>query len=504
MKQTLPDIIRKNDNLRQLLLAQKGGIMKFLAEHLDAKGTAALFCEYQNQCVEEFFEKNKWDLHVVWAGDVMKRAALGEKEHLRKEFHYQRALMSQITEMSNEISEILEQFTDLYLDYAYKQHRLRWHPNGLTDMDIYQEVIGMYHTTGLAYKCMNLILKEHNTIGEFEKTESDLWTEYVVRQWSAHQTLSLFGQMRQAVNELFISKTDDQCRQMAIDTMKIIRSFSQRIYSDTMVQALRDINYIKEAERRECEGEWLRDVAQRAVLEEYFNHVKHYSMRYYFANFVNILIDLGRIWAAQLLAHGIDMKELETGVACILNPDNTPRYYVDKHYFDELPNKYCVSNDSRAEELLKRIGRKTSQKCYLQFADNADESDVRQKLYRAHEILSEEKFLDKDRTTLAVFTDVLLNNSDKIIVWKNDSTHKFLKEFICVFLGISNNYNYPAILKPSEEHKQWAFIEQHFIDDSGSKIKIKSNTTKLGKKDKGQFERILKKIYFSIIPKQKS
>ena len=57
MKQILPDFIAQNENLRQLLLSQEGGIMKYLAEHLDAKGTAALFCEYQNQCVDEFFEK---------------------------------------------------------------------------------------------------------------------------------------------------------------------------------------------------------------------------------------------------------------------------------------------------------------------------------------------------------------------------------------------------------------------------------------------------------------
>ena len=63
MNDTLPEIIKKNDNLRRLLLTQEGGIMKYLAEHLDVNGTAKLFSDYQESCVEIFFEKNKWDLN---------------------------------------------------------------------------------------------------------------------------------------------------------------------------------------------------------------------------------------------------------------------------------------------------------------------------------------------------------------------------------------------------------------------------------------------------------
>ena len=81
MKQTLPDYIKQNENLRKALLAQEGDIMKFLAENLDADDTAALFNDYQNQCIEDFHEANKWVLYKVWEGDDMRRAALGEMEH---------------------------------------------------------------------------------------------------------------------------------------------------------------------------------------------------------------------------------------------------------------------------------------------------------------------------------------------------------------------------------------------------------------------------------------
>lgn len=77
MKQTLPDYIKQNEDLRKVLLAQEGGIMKYLAEHLDANGTAELFGGYQNHCVELFFEKSKWVYYKVWEGDDMRRAALG-------------------------------------------------------------------------------------------------------------------------------------------------------------------------------------------------------------------------------------------------------------------------------------------------------------------------------------------------------------------------------------------------------------------------------------------
>lgn len=60
MKQTLPDYIKQHEDLRIILLTQEGGIMKYLAEHLDANGTADLFGSYQDHCVNIFFEKNKW------------------------------------------------------------------------------------------------------------------------------------------------------------------------------------------------------------------------------------------------------------------------------------------------------------------------------------------------------------------------------------------------------------------------------------------------------------
>lgn len=354
MKQTLPEYITQHEELRQILLSQEGGIMKYLAEHLDADGTAELFTEYQNKCVEDFFEKNKWVYYKVWEGDDMRRAALGEVEHLWKEVNYYTALKPQLAKMEAEVAERIDWFVDLYLTYAYRFDRRRRFPKGQTDTEVYQEVIGLYNTLGLAYKCMEIILKEHHAQEEVEKSESELFTEFLIRQYSKQLTLGVLSQIRQAVAEMLIGKTPEQCRQMAIDTMKRVRGFSQMIYTDDVVESFRP-KHKTMAEQREKDGKWLRNVANRTVLEEFSAKVKTHSMRYYFADFVNLLKDVGRIWAAQLLVRGIDMKVLEKGVCCILKPSDEPFYYVDKFYSDDLPGRYCISNEEIADKLLYNI-----------------------------------------------------------------------------------------------------------------------------------------------------
>ena len=204
--------IRENENLRQTLLAQEGGIMKYLAEHLDANDSATLFKDYQDQCVEKFHEANKWVLYKVWEGDDMRRAALGEAEHFRKELRYQEALKPLLAELPKKEAEKIDDFIEMYLTYAYKQDRLRRHPNGMTNIDVYQEIVGMFSSIGLAYKCMKLILREHHSKGNIKKTESDVLTEFSIRQWSDQLTIMAFFKMRQAVAEMLVGKGNDQCR----------------------------------------------------------------------------------------------------------------------------------------------------------------------------------------------------------------------------------------------------------------------------------------------------
>ena len=362
MKQTLPDYIKQHEDLRKVLLAQEGGIMKYLAEHLDANGTADLFGSYQDHCVNIFYEKNKWVYYKVWEGDDLRRAALGLDEHLRREVNYYTELKPQLEKMEDEVAERIDWFVDLYLTHAYRLDRKRRFPEGQTDMEVYREVIDLYSGLGLASKCMNLILREHYASKMMERTEDDIWTDFMIRQWSDQFPLGAFAQMRNAVAKMLVEKNSKQCRQMAIDTMEKLRGFSQKIYTDVVVDHLREMGYTKDADKREHDGEWLREVSERAVLEEFSDKKKPYSMRYYFANFVNILKDVGRIWAAQLLVHNTDMKDLEEEVCCILNPTDSLRYYVDRYYSNDLPGRYCISNDHQAGEKLKGLRTKGKRK----------------------------------------------------------------------------------------------------------------------------------------------
>ena len=195
MKQTLPDYIKQHEDLRKVLLTQEGGIMKYLAEHLDANGTAALFGSYQDHCVHIFFEKNKWVYYKVWEGDDLRRAALGLDEHLRREVNYYTELKPQLEKMEDEVAERIDWFVDLYLTHAYRLDRKRRFPEGQTDMEVYREVIDLYSGLGLASKCMNLILREHYASKMMERTEDDIWTDFMIRQWSDQFPLGAFAQM---------------------------------------------------------------------------------------------------------------------------------------------------------------------------------------------------------------------------------------------------------------------------------------------------------------------
>ena len=494
MRNTLPEIIEQNKSLRQLLLAQEGGIMKYLAEHLDANGTAKLFSDYQESCVEIFFEKNKWDLNKTWEGDDMKKAALGY-EHLSKEVQYQTALKCALSGMPSEVVEIVEDFNEQYLTYAYNQNRKRWYPNGMTPQDIYRETIDLYRGNGFAWRCMNIILKEYHAKGNVVKTTSGIYTEFQIRQYVKQLTHGIFSQLRQAVAEMLEGKTNEQCRQMAISTLRSVRAFSQMIYCDEMVAHSRDVGLYDYANQREVDGKWLQEVADNAMFKEFAAKVKKHSMQFYFAYFISLLKDLGRIWAAQLLVRGIDMQDMEEEECCILQPSDSHLYYVDKYYTDDLPTQFCVADNYQADSLLKIMGRNRNVECSLQVIDKSMEAEARNKLSKAYNILLKEGFVDKDVTSQDTFIEVLMYGKNDKIVWKNDVTCKFLKEIICVFLGKSKKYSYPAILTVNNKGKRWLFVKQHFIDENGKKIDIKSNGTKIGMKDIAQFERILRAIY---------
>ena len=346
MKQTIPDIIRENEDLRKVLLAQEGGIMKYLAEHLDIRGSE-LFKKYQDQCDEDYFESQEWNMSMTLPRDEMRRIALSSK-HLEDELSY---LVQLKTAMDGIPSEIIN-FVDGYLRYAYLECRKRRYPNGVTCEELYDEVMGIYRPGGLANDCMKIVIMEHRSQGKMKET---LWirnTMFYIRMYSwVLSDLQIESKLRQAVSKKLEGKTQEECRHIAVTMMKEVKDFTRMIYSD----CLTTVNYCDGNGDVVVDKEWLRDVAKEGVLREL--NKKKKSARFYFSDFVYLLMTIGHIWAAQMLVHGIDMHELETETGCILNPAEKEDlyYYVDNLPGDNGLSKRYVVDEDHARELLSKI-----------------------------------------------------------------------------------------------------------------------------------------------------
>jgi len=495
MEKTIRDYITENENLRQELLAQEGGLMKYFAEHLDANGIKELFKGYQAQCAEQYFESDKWNFNLISPMD--KQSSFKVLYHLKEELKYQSALTPILTKYPKETEQIIIRFYDSYLDYAYLELRRRKYPQGITDSDIYREVIVAYSQDGLAYKCMEIILREHHEGSEMEKTETDLWTEFLIRQWSDELSTDIFRRMRRKVAEMLMGKANNECTQMTIDTLEVVRSFSQKIYTDQIVKALRKIEHTQLADQIESDGKWMREIAIPAFFSQRSPFDKRYSMHHYFANFVFLLKNVERIWGAQLLVRGIDIQKIEEENVCILNDDQSLHRYVDKYYINDLPGEYCISDYRQAEKKLKEIGTEVKQDVYFTIVDDKIEAEIRNKLSKAYIVLKEEGIINAS-TNLDSFIDVLTNNADKKIVWQNDSNYKILMTLIKVFIGYKTAYDYNAILTRMGKGGYPLFIKKHFLDENNNPIDIKSNDHDIGKKGTIRFERILKAIYGKI------
>ena len=351
MKPNLPDIIRENKDLQQILQNQKGGIMKFWAEHLDVRGPE-LFKNYQDQCDAEFFEDHEWDFAMTLSRDEMKCKALG-KNHIECELGYLTDLKIALSGVEPELSSLVITYAEKYLTYAYDEKRKRNFPNGMAPKDLYEEVVGLYRTGGLANDCMKIVLIEHNSPGIIEETPWYRNTMFNIKMKS-----SVLGNwrvepdLRLAVADMLDGKTSEECRYLAVKMMKEVKAFSQMLYSKNLTTVTYlgfGIDIIK------VDKEWLRDVASHAVLSEHNKQKK--SARYYFSHFVFLLMQIGRIWAAQLANHSVDMHDLEVETGCILKPAEKGDYdyYVDNLVGDNGLSQRFVVDENHARKLLSKI-----------------------------------------------------------------------------------------------------------------------------------------------------
>ena len=375
MEKTIDEYIREDKGLRQILLKQDGGIMKYWAEHPDADGIEALYNDYREQCIHDFREANKWSM----SENEIKGAALAE-DHIRKELACQAALKPELAKFQ-EIAEQANQIVDGYTDHAFRELYRRRNPSGVQPKALYNEVIGAYNSPfGVAFQCLSLVLDEHRGVRRKDDSGERLWVEFKARKY-APIYMAGFKKLRQAVDEMIVKSTQNKseeesrqiCRQLAAETMKRLKRFTRMVNGDYdlvkipnksggfvtwSTKDLEQLGYdVSRGFKKEYivvskeEMSWLRggmmyrtpeDSGSMTPLQECFQ-------RYYI-----VLEDIGRIWAAQLLVRGIDMRELERETGCVMSflPDEF--YYVNRDH-DDHHGDCCVYDEWEAKELLHQI-----------------------------------------------------------------------------------------------------------------------------------------------------
>ena len=355
MKKNLPDYIRDNENLRQTLLAQEG-FMKYVAEYImnGGKDGLSLYAQYQEHVYADFCKANNWDPDTqLMSNDELWLKALGQGNHLKKEFGYRKALENSLSELDNEeAAKTVREFYDGYMGYAWREFFERDHPEHATDVGFYQYFMEQFRQTyGLIYRCMELVIKEHHGKGW---NETDQYDYYCIAEYhyfyfdlcGPHGNRD-FGRLRRGVKEWLEGKDDDECRELARDMLEKVRFFSQHIYNDEAVCGSNGSHFTIEDKR------WL-----RGSVEDFRPKSDSEVMRV-FRDFLILLQEVCRIWAARLLrCHNTDLHELEKRVYSFLRPYSPKEdgfdyfHYVDHYYIEDNPNICCVKNRQKAKELL--------------------------------------------------------------------------------------------------------------------------------------------------------
>ncbi len=352
MEKALPDYIKENKDLRQALLKQDG-FMKYVAERIEAGDDGlSIYAHYQEHVFTIYCKANSWkpDSQLM-SDDELWLKALGPDNHLLKEFRYLIAMERSLEGVPEEAAKAVRDFHDGYMGYAWREFFERRNPEHATDVGFYKMFMEQFLSpNGLAHRCLDIVLKIHHGKG---LTEIDRYDYYRIAEYYYFyfdefepQGKRAYDRLRRGVKEWLDGKDGEKCRELTIDMLLKVRFFSQHIYNDEAVCTLNGRPFPLEDKR------WLRQTASRiGKLTK--------DARFYFSEFVNILAEVGHIWAARLLKeHKIDMHELEENFHSYLQPYNPGKdgfdyyYYIDHHYTTDSPNTCCVNNYDKAKELI--------------------------------------------------------------------------------------------------------------------------------------------------------
>ena len=384
MKMKLENYIREDKGFRQVLINQKAGILKYWAEHPDSDFDTDLFDSYENEIVKTYLQSNNQNRTIrSLPVDKIKEKSL-DWYHQSKgsELRLLVAMKSELIARSEDLYEQVFNYIEIYMTDAYKENRRRKYPEGIPPQDFYKEVIEKYGPFGLSLDCLEKVLQEyrgkavHITVKHFflanivHSGESPEWEEvnnlqidFDIRMFiDSYHADGGYRKLRQAVKEMINNSTKNLteeesrtvCRNMAKDEIWKVNQFTRWVNNETYP--------MKETEEGKLiplispeERHWLHNImyenspaatgAQRLT-----------TMDRYFCSFIFILENIGKIWAAQLLVHGIDMKELEKETGVILSRNPAFLYYVDR-FVDDQRGDCCVYDYAEAKNLLAKVRR---------------------------------------------------------------------------------------------------------------------------------------------------
>ena len=387
MIQNLPDIIKENNDFQQALLKQEGGIVSYLAGHLDADGIDALYEGYRAQCMKVYRDEHKWDMME----DMIVHGALGDN-HIRKELAYQVALRSVLSHFPNMADAAICFIAD-YLNFAFEKSHTELYPiNVVNDMEFYEEVIIQYidKLFGRAHRCLWLALNEHRGKAKAEKNETELWEEFELQKYSRVYR-SGEEKLRRAVKELIDEKTRGKdkgecrqiCREEAKKVMKRLWSFTRLVNGDDDILELHlkenprlyetwsskdlelrgaSVSFIERQKKHISKEEkaWLRqDMSYQYSSSDTADDKGLSPIQECFQRYYCILEDIGSMWAVQLKEYGIEICELEKETGCILNNNG---FFVE-HSLGGRWGKVCVIRheddgvETKHRVIMEYVGR---------------------------------------------------------------------------------------------------------------------------------------------------
>lgn len=320
----LPEYIRENENLRQILL-QCGGIMKYVVEHIDNPSdddSPLLFVQYQNHVAENYRRANHYNpSRQHWSVENLRQRALNNENHLWSEYHSFRDLvrnLRKLTDVPHEAATMVEVLTQKYLDYAWNEDLRRRRPDIETDLGIYKYVMQQFErfdwpmrSDGLACRSIDIVLKIHH--GHM-LTETDYINSFNIGQFHHHFFWpTIIDRMKQGLTELLHDKNAKECRAEAIGMLKRVQWFSQHVFNDEVDDVINDSFTVED------KG-WLRS------LLDHYDSDRFDEEEFNFFYFGKLFADIGRLWEKQMHRYpDLNLSELEKEVNSIVNTSPSER-----------------------------------------------------------------------------------------------------------------------------------------------------------------------------------